>query len=424
MQDFMSAIPSVKNQQKITKVSAIDKFALGILFLFMSTGNLYLLPSGTPQISHYLLFTGVITLIFARFLEGRLIWERAGAVAFIFGMFTFFINMIYFIFIPDRIFLLSSFFYVFDALVFIFIIMLFRSYPKKTLNLIYIGLCISIFTEVVAVLFFPEVYGGRANGTFNNPNQLAYWTIFTASILILVRAHTGLRWYDLALLIILLWLQTVALSKAGLISYLILLLGLLFYRVIPAAYRLTFGAISVFVVILIVFNISFVANTARQFDNISNAIDRLEGIGNEKDDSLRYRGYYRPLEYPQYLLTGAGEGGYHRFFDMTHDEIHSGLVNIIFSYGIFGFLIFLSFLYYVTRRAPPVFLLILCVITLNGLTHQNVRFTYFWITMAVAYGVYWVRVEDKENQSQSAGPINEFISPTVEADKAVAKTTI
>jgi hypothetical protein len=52
----------------------------------------------------------------------------------------------------------------------------------------------------------------------------------------------------------------------------------------------------------------------------------------------KLRGYFRPIDYPKYLIFGAGHGDEARF--NSKHEIHSSFLSIFFYYGVFGLILF------------------------------------------------------------------------------------
>src|SRR5262249_9548312 len=103
--------------------------------------------------------------------------------------------------------------------------------------------------------------------------------------------------------------------------------------------------------------------------------------------SLEARGYMRMVENPQYLLLGAGEGGFDRFKGDKPRELHSGLATLLFSYGPMGSLIFAALLYAVFSKQEKYFLVLLVLILLFGLVQQNIRFSMFWVFLAAVQGI-------------------------------------
>lgn len=368
-------------------VSSI-KFGLFILFLYLTTSYFYLLPTGLPQFSDAIMALGMLIVFVALFMADGLRLTKTHFLSIAFAAWTFTINIVHYVFHSDVIFFLSSLYYVYNVGIFIFITILFRYAPQRAWYITYVAIAASVVIEIVYAYFFPNLENGRVQGSFHNPNQLAYWALFSACIMILLRSYSKFRWYDLAIFFGFAFIQSLAISKAGLIAFGILALSLPFMRTMPNSFRVFFFMISLVIGIFSINHMSDLVRIATQVENVSNVLNRLDNIGREADDSLQWRGYYRIAEYPEYVFIGAGEGGYERFQDTPQPvEIHSSIINIIFSYGIMGTIIFGLFLFSLIKNSPKYFIVVLFVMMLNGLTHQNMRFSHFWIVLGVAYGM-------------------------------------
>ncbi len=96
----------------------------------------------------------------------------------------------------------------------------------------------------------------------------------------------------------------------------------------------------------------------------------------------QYRGYDRISNHPEYLVFGAGEGGYNRFdtFIENH-EIHSSFGTIVFCYGIPGTVLFLLFIYSLLKKLPWFYLVYSLPLFAYGVTHMGLRFTIFWVAL-------------------------------------------
>jgi hypothetical protein len=112
-------------------------------------------------------------------------------------------------------------------------------------------------------------------------------------------------------------------------------------------------------------------------------VERFKDIGGQKDDSFAARGYDRIWLTPEYLIAGAGEGAFNRF--SNNNEMHSTFGTILFSYGLPGAALFLLVLWIIFRRAPPRYLVYFVPVCLYGITHQGLRFTQFWIFLALVF---------------------------------------
>jgi hypothetical protein len=267
------------------------------------------------------------------------------------------------------------------------------------------GLIGAILLQLTVVILFPEFRGIRAIGTFNNPNQLGYWTLLVGACLLTLKSspasgQSGARIgpFDLALLCALGFIAAHSLSKAAMVSFLVLVLAGLWCQGLGARMKLA-------VVVL------FLAGSISLWESsdivqgwlaegwTGRAIDRFEDIGRQGDDSLAGRGYDRIWEHPEYLLFGAGEGGPERFLSLA-DEIHSTFATVLFSYGILGLLLFLGLLWLIFRHAERRHLAYSLPVFLYSLTHQGLRFTLFWVFLGLvlARSSYEMRIRPRARQ--------------------------
>ena len=98
-------------------------------------------------------------------------------------------------------------------------------------------------------------------------------------------------------------------------------------------------------------------------------------------DQAKLRGYYRPFEYPQYLIFGAGHGDEARFNSKV--EMHSSLLGVFFYYGIVGLMLFVGFLYQVFRRLNLPEAIMLSAPFVYGFFTFGLRTPIFWVLMAI-----------------------------------------
>ncbi len=372
-----------------------------LVFILIWAGYLLLSPfyifnSGLPQPADMLLVFGVLpALILAAInFKGRISAMHISGALFV--ILTLCINLIYFLYIGDRSFVPPSLFYVFNFGVFLFIIYLFKRAPQLMNRVTYLVISAIILMQLVYVIgVSPD--GGRHQGTFNNPNQLAYWSLLMSVMIIVLKRGASINLFDLILFSALAFLQSEALSKAGMISYGVLLVFVAFQ---PATNKklkalFVFGLFAFFITEITA--PQQVKSWVIAADNISAVMHRLGKIGVEVDDSPMARGYSRLIEYPEYILVGAGEGAHWRF--NARQELHSGLATILFSYGILGFTLFLSFLGFIFIRIPFYHTFLLAPLILYGLTHQNFRNTAFWVFLAACYAHKYFTANINHNDS-------------------------
>ncbi|MFT7158405.1 MAG: hypothetical protein ACI8Q1_003437, partial [Parvicella sp.] len=92
--------------------------------------------------------------------------------------------------------------------------------------------------------------------------------------------------------------------------------------------------------------------------------------------------YDRISNHPEYLIFGAGEGGYNRFDTfIDNHEMHSSLGTIVFSYGIPGIVLFTLFVFSLLKKLPWFYLVYSLPLFAYGITHMGLRFTVFWVAL-------------------------------------------
>lgn len=226
--------------------------------------------------------------------------------------------------------------------------------------------------------------GGRAVGTFNNPNQLGYFSVCIYSIIVILYYERTLS-KNLLFLIIptSIFLAIVSLSKAAMVSiilstFLILLIfgqskkTLLIGNIIGASFVL---AIIYYLVM------------AGYFDQFA-FFRRLMDIGSQADDSLEGRGYHVLLQAGVFeLLFGFGTT---QVKNLIGFEVHSTIGGVFINYGILGVSFFLAFLVIWARRLLKNFgwlglIIIASPTMLYGLTHNGIRFTIFWVLLGLSF---------------------------------------
>jgi hypothetical protein len=86
--------------------------------------------------------------------------------------------------------------------------------------------------------------------------------------------------------------------------------------------------------------------------------------------------------HPEYLIFGAGEGGYNRFDTFIEDhEMHSSFGTIVFCYGIPGTILFIMFVFSLLKKLPWYYVLYSLPLFSYGVTHMGLRFTIFWVAL-------------------------------------------
>jgi len=357
-----------------------------IIFLIFFLGILaipfYLFKSGMPQISHLLLF--IIFIIFVirdgKYLNiNRIFNGYRFLLSFI--LWSFIIGIIYFSIFKDLKTIIAPTYFLFNFMAMYSLIRLYfinKTYLLKLIfNALFFGIILLFMVDILNLEGF--FHGGdifyRKTLTFNNPNQLGYWALSTATILFIIKPSlqksptNTFKFYSS--IIILIYLSLISLSKAATISIIVLIFlnSLKNFRLVILSSAIMF----------------FTYNTLINLENDNFLIrfdKRMNNVGDASDDNLEGRGYLRITNNPEYIFFGAGEGATEERFG-TPMELHSSFGTILFSYGIVGLILFLIFLYQIFKISRIGFFQLLIPLLLYGITHMGLRFTLFWLSLAL-----------------------------------------
>jgi O-antigen ligase len=265
---------------------------------------------------------------------------------------------------------LSPLFYIYNALVFLIVVVMYQRFGQRLLWFTGKVILYALVLQVGAA--FALGGASRATVLFNNPNQLGYYALLSASLLLLLQRRRYVTTLEVAI-------GGVAASYLALISASKAALGGIGLLVIAGV----FVRLRTMIVVAIAFTLVLVVANPMQAA-IDRTITRFE-----TDSSASFaeeRGYDRILKYPEYWVVGSGEGAYKRFENDTalgDHEIHSSIGTLFFSYGIVGTLLFAAFLWTVIRRTGLRTWLLIIPSLAYGMTHQGLRFTLFWVLLAI-----------------------------------------
>jgi hypothetical protein len=363
-----------------------------LLFLSFSTTSMYFFDSGGFQIVHVLLcLLFSLFFIFNRFKIDII----SGCLLFIFS----------YSLLHESLVAISSGFYediifpiycLFNTLVYISIS---RVSSQNLLPYMVYGHLVSIIVAITSVvvsgvsLVSGDEGSYRAVGFFNNPNQLGYYAVCSFSMIYLFYRLQKLKLATTVLFSSLcLTLAAYSLSKAAILSIIpIAFFALVYNKKIFVIITLLFVLLIPFIYNSLVLNPSF-------YEGVK-VVDRISSMGNENDSGFASRGYYGFKDGSSLEIT-FGQG-YRAIRDIVGHEVHSSFAGL-FNY--YGFLPFLSLIllnlywyYWLNRNfgfrgaiiifAPPF---------LYALTHNGLRFSIFWMLIAVSMAVYFNRSGSKK----------------------------
>ena len=374
-----------------------------LLFLGLVSLPIYLFESGVPQPSHFILSLYILAVAS----QQSLVIGKDGA---------FLIALFFIVLIRDGLAVTSSFDFEGVAnpayILFNLAVLLafktdmatnFESFCKVLLLGIYGALAVAVGGLVVqGVSFSGSADLSRSIGTFNNPNQLGYFSLCMASLTLLLMVTKNVS-KALAgfLMLVALLLVVASLSKSALLAF--MFAGLFYlYLLFPKGYELSMGSFLSLVAILI----TYVLFSIGTFDGFY-AFERLMSIGTDTDDNLGVRGYllFRYIDTPMELIFGLG---YQQVIDLLHHEVHSTVASFFFNYGAVGGLLFLGFLLAWLIKLKQRFDILAMIAVagptmIYGLAHNGSRFTFFYILVAMSMTIP-VRVRSRKRHLEQPLP--------------------
>lgn len=264
------------------------------------------------------------------------------------------------------------------------------------------GIIISLLVAIagVAVLGYSlQISAGtnlRAVGTFNNPNQLGYFSVATASIIALMFLDNiiSMRYFAGATAACI-FLSILSLSKAAMISV-AFVLPLLVSSFVAVRQRIRLKHLIAALIICI--GMGLIAGNSDWIDQYK-FYNRIADIGSDADDSLKGRGYFAISHFNTWeWVFGMGTD---RTAEVVGHEVHSTVWSFFVNYGLIGFALFVSFLIIWIKKIYEKhsyigLMVIIAPSMLYGLTHNGSRFTIFWLLLAFSF------VSVKSNAAKSS----------------------
>tara|TARA_R110001599_G_C12270132_1_gene661323 strand:+ start:1194 stop:2444 length:1251 start_codon:yes stop_codon:yes gene_type:complete len=273
-----------------------------------------------------------------------------------------------------------SAFYFYNLMVMGFALSLYRQYGKQFIyTTAYACVFAGILQIVLSYALQTNSEGIRGAMFFTNPNQLGYYSLSALAIVLVLETMIKIPRLIIYLsFFVFSYLALVSVSKAALGSMIILFGAYLIANKI-FSFRNIFA-------IIVVGGLGFLGVTQSEFGKrFQENLDARNVNEENRPDEItewEYRGYDRISNHPEYLIFGAGEGGYNRFDTfITNHEIHSSFGTIIFCYGIPGTFLFSLFVFAVLKKLPWFYLVYSLPLFAYGATHMGLRFTIFWVAL-------------------------------------------
>lgn len=346
-----------------------DKSIIYLILFSFFLSQFYFWSSGVPQFSHIFIM-GAILLLFSKNSSINIEYSN---IILLFVAYAICVNFAWYLIVLDSSYMMSTVYWIFNLLFFL----LMMNLNQVQINFFYEKLLFLIpFSYIVEIIIWASNLGRydfepRYNGLFNDPNQMAFWVLSSCAIYLYISENgfKKITVYFLALFLILL-----TMSRSASIGFLMLTLGLIFSQKGDLNKR-----IFVFIGTLVLFgSLSYFLYNLGVFDSV--VLRFMEGL-DQRDSQVEGRGLFSFLDYPQYLIFGAGQGA-HWLYNPTGNEIHSTWLGILFYYGIIGISLFLIFLYQIFKKLSLSNKMILLGPMLYGFTTYSARTIIFWFLLA------------------------------------------
>ena len=221
----------------------------------------------------------------------------------------------------------------------------------------------------------------REAGTFNNPNQLGFYSTSLLSLAYLLYVTSAIRFYLLIILLIMATFIAIAsLSKAAIIAN----FAVLFFALRPKRGQTANFIWAILVLSGITAGYAFLSGDLLSEFSFYN---RIKNMMNERDSSLEVRGYFLFFEASALeVIFGLGNA---EIFKMLGHEVHSTFASALNAYGIVGLLLLISvFTIWVTSVYLAFGVSTTVAITFPtifyGATHNGIRFSIFWILVSAS----------------------------------------
>lgn len=317
-----------------------------LLSLFLK--QFYILESGSLQIADLCMVLSGVCYIVSSIREHRPLIEKQDILLFLFVVLAGMINVGYYIRYQDVWLIKSSLYLMFNAMV----VVIFRecrkeeSFQRNVLYILRFNMLLQFCLLVLGVGAYKNEH--RYVGTFNDPNQMAFFLFISMLLILDITEQMGRKWrYEIPFFLMLLVLVFYSKSVGITLGVAVLSIGVLGWEVwemrktrkcytdkqkiesmIMMSGMLVIAlAVGVAIIILV--------RLGDEYNLFARIIEKMLSVTNGGLwETLAGRGMDRIWLYPKYFLYGAGEGAYDRLEQsLVSIEMHSSFLGLLFCYG-------------------------------------------------------------------------------------------
>ncbi|MBQ8658077.1 MAG: hypothetical protein IJ506_02995 [Clostridia bacterium] len=324
-----------------------------LFLLYWLLKSFYMSESGGLQIGDYIFVLSFGFLVIERFVltkKKKILSLNQDSYLIWFIMFVIIINLANRIFYADNNLLLSIAYFIFNFLV----IFEFRilAEEKDFLRNFFFTTFFCIFIQAVIYLIGTGRWYStdRYQGTFNDPNQLAFFVMSRFFILYIIYNHLKAgKIYEKIFLFVAFLLTMLLIVKSASTG---MLLGMGVFAAIWLIHTFlslqATGKVIALIVGVAVFGFFLLVDTfALDIQIAEDLFNRLEGKFNKMSGENAFEGFVKDrnlqafFNAPHYIMFGSGEGAFDRFISVgsSGNELHSSILALLFYYGIVPFVL-------------------------------------------------------------------------------------
>lgn len=346
------------------------------IFIYLTTCSMYVMPSGLPQIFDIIAVVGVLFCFNKAINFSYANHHSLFTISILFLSWVVFVSTLNALYHQEIKILIAPFYYIYNLLLLMYV--LYALSDKRNLKIAIYCMC----TLVIAMFIFQGVLSSgetRETLKFNNPNQLAYFSLVYLSIFSMCfLKHKQLKLNRVFLMLSMLacvWFTALSLSITAVVASIITI-------TILTAITLKNNKSATLMIGSVIFVMFFTLPIlVKSFPDgyLESVSARIERSSQKTADIKEERHYDRIVKYYEQTLIGAGEGANERFGHPQ--EIHSTFGTLFFSYGIVGLSIFFIILKVIYNKVGFFNSLFLVPILLYSITHQGLRSSVFWLLL-------------------------------------------
>lgn len=314
------------------------------------------------------------------------------------------IQSIYFITYTTTDFLIYLLYYIYDFLA--IIVFGYAIKNEKFLSKMNIIIKLNLIIQLlIYALGYGRWYGlTRYMGTFNDPNQLAYFILLNYCFIYILNQKYNKNILPYLAISVFLIFESMSTGILLGISVFLILDVINIMRTLPSFIKRNSKKImAAFFIILFVCSIGLAyslydANFLNKlqnsylnikiFDRVSEKVNKIDS---KNGNLLQERGYDRIKYYPQYIIYGAGEGNFKRWQLAYHQqEFHATLPSILFNYGILSLFLVCMWIYNNIKKLPFKYIIVYIALLAESFTLVNSRQALFWVIFILGNYLYSV----------------------------------